>query len=360
MLTHLSIVYCCISGSSHFCEDGFSKSRNEHLPAELGQYVERTDRSWSISSAYRVSPWLSLDPYWLRFIYLLAGLLTDYTRGRGQSKKASEAGVASLRPGHQSFLRLPAYNETAIGCLWQTNFDAYGLEKHLDVHRPKPSRQHFFGSSPVSSTLFKDLSSLKPGSKLAGLESPGDVYTHAQANGFMRMRGRERDSTQSTHTSRDRNHIYIHTRTTAQSIHTQTHLGLKRTATSPSGVVNGLSLSHRSSLQPCGHVIDLASAPKDIIWKNLNLTQSERFRSSIVKFLLLCVLLFINAVSLLAVSLIIDMPSFSRPLYLRVRRHFGTPSSITLHRLIHQARQSLPSASLKRLVQILPLPFLAI
>ncbi|KAE8237698.1 hypothetical protein A4X13_0g8669 [Tilletia indica] len=111
MLTHLSIVYCCFSGSSHFCEDGFSKSRNEHLPAELGQYVERTDRSWSISSAYRVSPWLSLDPYWLRFIYLLAGLLTDYTRGRGQSKKASEAGVASLRPGHQSFLRLPAFHQ---------------------------------------------------------------------------------------------------------------------------------------------------------------------------------------------------------------------------------------------------------
>ncbi|KAE8229330.1 hypothetical protein CF326_g5702 [Tilletia indica] len=62
--------------------------------------------------------------------------------------------------------------------------------------------------------------------------------------------------------------------------------------------------------KPRGLVIDLAPAPKDIIWKNLNLTQAERFRSSIVGFLLLCVLLFFNAVPLLAVSLITNMASF--------------------------------------------------
>ncbi|CAD6896656.1 unnamed protein product [Tilletia controversa] len=62
--------------------------------------------------------------------------------------------------------------------------------------------------------------------------------------------------------------------------------------------------------KPRGLVIDLAPAPKDIIWKNLNLTQGQRFRSSVIGFLFLCVLLFFNAVPLLAVSLITNMASF--------------------------------------------------
>ncbi|KAK0566798.1 hypothetical protein OC844_000547 [Tilletia horrida] len=62
--------------------------------------------------------------------------------------------------------------------------------------------------------------------------------------------------------------------------------------------------------KPRGLVIDLAPAPKDIIWKNLTLTQGERFRSSLFGFLLLSLLLFINAVPLLAVSLITNMASF--------------------------------------------------
>ncbi|KAK0548806.1 hypothetical protein OC845_003425 [Tilletia horrida] len=62
--------------------------------------------------------------------------------------------------------------------------------------------------------------------------------------------------------------------------------------------------------KPRGLVIDLAPAPKDIIWKNLNLTASERFRSSTIGFLFLSLLLFFNAVPLLAVSLITNMASF--------------------------------------------------
>ncbi|KAL9936188.1 hypothetical protein V8E36_005030 [Tilletia maclaganii] len=62
--------------------------------------------------------------------------------------------------------------------------------------------------------------------------------------------------------------------------------------------------------KPRGLVIDLAPAPKDIIWENLTLTRAERFRSSSIGFLLLALLLFVNAVPLLAVSLITNMSSF--------------------------------------------------
>ncbi|KAE8217959.1 hypothetical protein CF319_g8069 [Tilletia indica] len=57
-----------------------------------------------------LSPVLSLDAYWVRFISLLDSLLIDYTRGRAQRKKASEAGLGSRRPGRRGCLRMATKN----------------------------------------------------------------------------------------------------------------------------------------------------------------------------------------------------------------------------------------------------------
>ncbi|KAE8251341.1 hypothetical protein A4X13_0g4039 [Tilletia indica] len=57
-----------------------------------------------------LSPVLSLDAYWVRFISLLDSLLTDYARGRAQRKTASETGLGSRRPGHRSCLRMAIKN----------------------------------------------------------------------------------------------------------------------------------------------------------------------------------------------------------------------------------------------------------
>ncbi|KAE8217061.1 hypothetical protein CF319_g8765, partial [Tilletia indica] len=75
-------------------------------------------------------------PYWVRF--LLAG----------PSRATPVAGRRARRPAKQEsyycdpdirafFVWLPAYNETVIGCLWQTSFHDYDLDIHMSVHRPK-------------------------------------------------------------------------------------------------------------------------------------------------------------------------------------------------------------------------------
>ncbi|PWN26882.1 DUF221-domain-containing protein [Jaminaea rosea] len=62
--------------------------------------------------------------------------------------------------------------------------------------------------------------------------------------------------------------------------------------------------------KPRGLEVTLAPPPRDIIWKNLNLSKSQRFRSSVWGFVILSILLFINAVPLVAVALISQMERF--------------------------------------------------
>ncbi|CAO1626926.1 unnamed protein product [Sympodiomycopsis kandeliae] len=62
--------------------------------------------------------------------------------------------------------------------------------------------------------------------------------------------------------------------------------------------------------KPRGLHIELAPPPKDIIWQNLTLTKAQRFKSSTWGFVLLSILLFINAVPLVAVALISQMERF--------------------------------------------------
>ena len=57
--------------------------------------------------------------------------------------------------------------------------------------------------------------------------------------------------------------------------------------------------------------IRLAPPPNGIIWKNLTLTKGQRARSSTIGFFYLVILLFLNAVPLLAVSLISNMGLFT-------------------------------------------------
>ncbi|PWN43269.1 DUF221-domain-containing protein [Ceraceosorus guamensis] len=56
--------------------------------------------------------------------------------------------------------------------------------------------------------------------------------------------------------------------------------------------------------------ITLAPAPKDVIWHNLTLSNAARRRSSVIGFLWLVLLCFVNAVPLLAVALISQMATF--------------------------------------------------
>lgn len=62
--------------------------------------------------------------------------------------------------------------------------------------------------------------------------------------------------------------------------------------------------------KPRGLHIELAPPPKDILWQNLNLTRAQRFKSSTWGFVLLSILLFVNAVPLVAVALISQMERF--------------------------------------------------
>lgn len=65
---------------------------------------------------------------------------------------------------------------------------------------------------------------------------------------------------------------------------------------------------------PNGIEVTLAPEPRNIIWKNLVLTKAQRFRMSTTGLLYLLVLLFVNAVPLLAVALIAQMASFTGPI----------------------------------------------
>lgn len=62
--------------------------------------------------------------------------------------------------------------------------------------------------------------------------------------------------------------------------------------------------------RPRGLEVTLAPPPKDIIWQNMNLTKAHRARSSSWGFVLLSILLFVNAVPLVAVALISQMERF--------------------------------------------------
>lgn len=62
--------------------------------------------------------------------------------------------------------------------------------------------------------------------------------------------------------------------------------------------------------RPRGLKVALAPPPKDIVWENMNLTAAQRVRSSSWGFVLLSILLFINAVPLVAVALISQMERF--------------------------------------------------
>ncbi|KDN52353.1 DUF221-domain-containing protein [Tilletiaria anomala UBC 951] len=64
------------------------------------------------------------------------------------------------------------------------------------------------------------------------------------------------------------------------------------------------------SKKPGGLRIQLAPSPHAIIWRNLTMSSAERFRRSTIGFIVLLVLLFVNAVPLLAVSLISNMALF--------------------------------------------------
>ncbi|PWN37890.1 DUF221-domain-containing protein [Meira miltonrushii] len=63
--------------------------------------------------------------------------------------------------------------------------------------------------------------------------------------------------------------------------------------------------------RPNGVEIELSSEPRNILWKNLTLTKTQRFRLSSTGFIYLTILLFVNAVPLLAVALIAQMSSFT-------------------------------------------------
>lgn len=62
---------------------------------------------------------------------------------------------------------------------------------------------------------------------------------------------------------------------------------------------------------PRGITIALAPPPRDILWQNLKLTKAQRFKSSAWGFVILSVILFINAVPLVAVALISQMSRFT-------------------------------------------------
>ncbi|CAO1617447.1 unnamed protein product [Parajaminaea phylloscopi] len=64
------------------------------------------------------------------------------------------------------------------------------------------------------------------------------------------------------------------------------------------------------SKHPRGLEVTLAPPPKDIIWENMNMTGAQRARSSSWGFVLLSLLLFVNAVPLVAVALISQMERF--------------------------------------------------
>ena len=66
--------------------------------------------------------------------------------------------------------------------------------------------------------------------------------------------------------------------------------------------------------KPRGVHIELAPEPRDILWKNLVLSSGARFSSSSLGFLYLVIVVFINAVPLLAVALIAQMSSFTETL----------------------------------------------
>lgn len=70
----------------------------------------------------------------------------------------------------------------------------------------------------------------------------------------------------------------------------------------------GRSLYHK---RPHGLKIQLAPPPNAIIWRNLTLGSWQRFRTSVVAFLLLTALLFANAVPLTGVNLITNMSLFA-------------------------------------------------
>lgn len=59
-----------------------------------------------------------------------------------------------------------------------------------------------------------------------------------------------------------------------------------------------------------GITIELAPEPKDILWGNLTKTAAQKFSTSVTGWVLLSVLLFVNAVPLLGVALISQMASF--------------------------------------------------
>lgn len=63
--------------------------------------------------------------------------------------------------------------------------------------------------------------------------------------------------------------------------------------------------------RPHGLKIQLSPPPNAIIWRNLTLGSWQRFRSSFVGFLLLLILLFVNAVPLTGVNLISNMSLFA-------------------------------------------------
>ncbi|PWN22893.1 DUF221-domain-containing protein [Microstroma glucosiphilum] len=62
---------------------------------------------------------------------------------------------------------------------------------------------------------------------------------------------------------------------------------------------------------PRGVTIALAPPPRDILWQNLTLTKFQRAKSSSWGFFILSILLFVNAVPLLAVALISQMSKFT-------------------------------------------------
>jgi hypothetical protein len=62
--------------------------------------------------------------------------------------------------------------------------------------------------------------------------------------------------------------------------------------------------------KPRGVKIELAPEPRDILWKNLVMSTSARISSNFFGFLYLSIVVFINAVPLLAVALIAQMSSF--------------------------------------------------
>lgn len=62
--------------------------------------------------------------------------------------------------------------------------------------------------------------------------------------------------------------------------------------------------------KPKGLIIQLAPAPRDIIWKNLTMTKAERGRSQFMGAIYLVALVIANIIPLLAVSLVANMAAF--------------------------------------------------